>query len=185
MTAITSAPRGLAPLRALRAVVAALALALAACAPTLVAPYDQGIVDGLGAFQEDVYVLLDRAASEAPEADFADYEAEYRALGAQLDVLLTRAVVNAEGIDEAGRRAAERVNALLGASTGADAGAFEGLSLSASQIIDLRTLLDRTEAAHRAGEARSAGFWARRREQFTDAVATAMAQERFKQADGS
>ena len=170
---------------ALRAALAALALALAACAPALVAPYDRGIVDGLGAVQQDAYVLLDRAAAEAPEAAFPGFEAEYRALEARLDVLLTRAVVNAEGVDDVGMRAAERVNALLAEGSGDDPDAFEGLSLSAAQIVDLREFLRRTEARHRADPGLSAGFWRERRAQFTRAITAAIALERFKRPRGS
>lgn len=183
MTAGSSSVR-LAP-SFVRAAFAALAMLLSACAPTLVAPYDQGLVDGLGEVQEGVYVLLDRAAAEAPEASFSDYADEYRALEARLDVLLTRSVVNAEGVDDAGMRAAERVNALLAEAGGEDPAAFEGLSLSAAQIVDLRDLLRRTEAQHRADDARSAGFWEARRAQFTRAVTAAIALERFKQPQGS
>jgi hypothetical protein len=155
----------------------------AACSGAFIAPYDEGIVDGLTAFQEDVGGLLLELEGAAPDTPFADYRTRYTDLEARLDALLTRSVVNAEGADPRGIAVAERVNALLARTTDADPEAFAGLSLSAAQIHDLRTLLRNTRAQHEANDARSAGFWSIRKENFDRGVASALTLERFKQEE--
>jgi hypothetical protein len=169
-------------MRGLNRLLAAILVAMtAACAGPVLAPYDQGLVDGLTDFQGDIGGLLLELAADAPDTPYDDYQTRYNAMEARLDALLTRAVVNSEGLSEAGADLAAKVNAVLAENTGADPATFEGLSLSAAQIHDLRSLLRRTREQHEAQSARSSGFWSIRKANFDRAVASALALERFKQ----
>lgn len=83
---------------------------VAACTVDWVSPYDQGFVDGVTKFHEQAATILVKLEEEGTTGTYDKYVNDYGKLLASLDVLLVRAMVSAEKIDEFGVKAQSVIN---------------------------------------------------------------------------
>ena len=163
-------------------VLALMCVLLAACSVTWTSPYDQGLVDGITKFHEQAATMLVKLEQEDTACPYDKYADDYGKLLVSLDTLLARASAGAEKIDEIGAKLQSAVNNAVADATGGNRSQFEGLSLTAAQIVDLRNLVLEWQKVHKETSS-PPDVWTFRRAKLAEAVTATLAMELAKKQE--
>ena len=160
----------------------AVSLVLAACSFTFVAPYDQDLVNGVSTFQKDASVMLQKLEAAGMDGKYETFAGDYQSLIGQADALLTRAIAGSKDIDKLGQKISTIANNVVSKATGGNPAAYKGMSLTAAQIYDLRSLIVQWQTAHKVTP-QPAPAWEVRKSQLDSAILAIMTLELSKKGE--